>query len=157
MIMSGLILSVLGVALLCWLLFALAVLALPLYIGTIAATVVFQYGGGAILAIVVGIVAATLAFGATQFAFAKSGSPYARFAIALLVTAPAVFAGYHATLGIARIVVTSEPGCQTLALLGSFVIGCAALLRLTAAATRAANTPATANTHFASAAIPNDG
>ncbi len=157
MIMSGIILSALGIALLCWLLFTLAVQALPLYIGAIAASLVFQNGVGAVRAIIVGFIAAASTLGTTQIAFAKSGSPYARFAITLLVTAPAVFAGYHATLGIARIVVTSEPGRQTLALLGSFVIGCAALLRLTAAATRAANPPTIANAHFASAATPNDG
>lgn len=129
MIISGIVLCALGIALLCWLLFTFVVQALPLYIGVIAATLAFQNGMGTAPAIVVGIVAAALAFGITQFAFAKSRSPYARFAIALLVTAPAVFAGYHAALGIARIVVTSEPGRQTLALLGSFVIGCAAFRR----------------------------
>ncbi|MBX3525827.1 MAG: hypothetical protein KF904_06435 [Rhodoblastus sp.] len=157
MIVTGIILSLVGIALLCSLLFTLAVQALPLYIGAIAATVVFQNGAGAVLAVIVGLVAAALVFGATQFVFARVGSASARFVIALLVMAPAVFAGYHATLGLARIAVLSNPGRQTLALVGSFVIGCAALVRLTAAATRAANTPATANTHFASAAIPNDG
>ncbi|MDE2363955.1 MAG: hypothetical protein KGM42_14860 [Hyphomicrobiales bacterium] len=157
MIITGLILSVLGVALLCWLLFALAVQALPLFIGAYAGALVFQNGAGAVLAIVVGLVSAASAFGITRFAFARTGSASARLAIAVLVMAPAVFAGYYATLGIARITVSSEPGRQTLALLGSFVIGCAALLRLTAATTRVANTPAAANAHLASAATPNDG
>lgn len=130
MIMSGLILSVLGIALLCWLLFTLAIQALPLYIGAVAATLAFQNGVGAVLAIIIGIVAAASAFGITQFAFARTKSASARLAIAVLVMAPAVFAGYHATLGIARIIVTSEPGRQTLALLGSFVIGCLTLIRL---------------------------
>lgn len=157
MIVSGIILSVLGIALLCWLLFTLAVQALPLYIGAIAATLAFQNGAGAVLAIVVGIVAAALSFGATQFVFARVGSSYARVIVALLVMVPAVLAGYHAALGIARIGVPSEPGRQVLAVLGAFVIGCAALLRLTATATRAANTPTTASADFASAATPNDG
>lgn len=157
MIVIGILFSIFGVALLCWLLFALAVQALPLFIGVLAGALIFQHGAGAVLAIVIGLTSAASVFGATQFAFARTRSASVRLAIAVLVMAPAVFAGYHATLGLARITVSSEPGRQTLALLGSFVIGCAALLRLTAAATRAANTPTTANAHFASAATPNDG
>ena len=61
LIMSGLILSVLGIALLCWLLFTLAIQALPLYIGAVAATLAFQNGVGAVLAIIIGIVAAASA------------------------------------------------------------------------------------------------
>ncbi|MDE2578591.1 MAG: hypothetical protein KGL46_07310 [Hyphomicrobiales bacterium] len=157
MIITGVILCVLGIALLCWLLFALAVQALPLFVGTIAATLVFQGGADTVLAIAIGLVAAALAVGIARFLYITTRSSLARAAVALLVTAPAVFAGYHATLGVARITVSSEPGRQTLALVGSFVIGCVALLRLNVAATRAANPPTTANTLFASAATPNDG
>ena len=130
MIMSGVILSVLGIALPCWLLFALAVQALPLYIGATAATLAFQNGAGAALAIVAGLGSAAITVGITQFVFAKAGSPYTRVAIALLVTTPALFAGYHATLGIAHIASSSELERQVLALLGSLVIGCLAFARL---------------------------
>ncbi len=157
MIITGLILSVLGVALLCWLLFALSVQALPLFIGAFAGALVFQNGAGAVLAIVVGLVSAASAFGITRFAFARTGSASARLAIAVLVMAPAAIAGYHATLGVARIAVSSESGRQILALLGSIVIGCAALVRLTAATTRVANERTAANAHFTPAATPNDG
>lgn len=132
MIITGLILSVLSVALVCWLMFALAVQALPLFVGAIAGILVSQHGAGAVLAIVVALVSAALAMGVSQLVFARAKSPYARAATALLVTAPAVFAGYHAIVGIARIAVSSELGRQVLALLGSIVIGCAAFIRLNA-------------------------
>lgn len=157
MIVAGLILCVLGIAVLCGLLFALAVRALPLFIGAYAGALVFQNGAGAVLAIVIGLISAASAFGITQFAFARTGSASARLVIAVLVTAPATIAGYHATLGVARIAVSSESGRQILALLGSIVVGCAALVRLTAATTRVANERTAANAHFTPAATPNDG
>lgn len=132
MIVTGILLSILGIALLCWLLFALAVQALPLFIGVFAGSLVFQNGAGAILAIVVGLVSAALALGITQFAFAKARTPYARVIIAVFVILPAAIAGYHATFGIARFAISAIEWRQALALIASFVVGCAAFARLNA-------------------------
>ncbi len=136
MIVTGIILSVLGIALLCRLLFTLAVQALPLFIGALVGAQLSQNGASAILAIATGLVAAASAFGIARFLYATTRSRLVRVAIALVLTGPAAFAGYHASLGIARIAAPSEAWHQALALLGAFVIGCVATVRLNAAMCR---------------------
>lgn len=136
MIFTGIIFSILGVGLLCWLLFTLAVQALPLFIGVTAAAFLSQNGAGAVLAIVVAAGAAVLASGVIQFLYATARSPAARAAIALLLAGPAAFAGYHASLGIARIGISSEGLREAIALIGTIVVAWAAFVRLNATTRR---------------------
>jgi hypothetical protein len=98
MIIIGLILGALGIGFFCWLLFTLAVYALPFSASLTAGLAAFHNGAGVIGAIVVGIVAGVVTLGAGQFAFAVAGSPLIRAAIALPFATPAAVAGYHATL-----------------------------------------------------------
>lgn len=132
MIVTGILLSILGIGLLCWLLFALAVQALPLFIGAIAGVLLSQNGTSAIFAIAIGLIVAALAFGITRFLYATTRSPLVRTSITLVLTGPAGFAGYHASLGIARIAVSAGGWRQALALLGALVVGCVAFARLNA-------------------------
>jgi hypothetical protein len=103
MIIIGLILGALGIGFFGWLLFTLAVYALPFSASLTAGLAAFHSGAGAIGAIVVGIIAGAVTLGAGQFAFAVVGSPLIRAAIALLLATPAAVAGYHATLALAHI------------------------------------------------------
>ena len=108
MLVIGLILSIAGIGFFCWLLFTLAVYALPFFAGLTAGLAAFHSGSGVIGALVVGVLAggATLAIG--QIAFATVRTPLIRAAIALLFAVPAAVAGYHATFGLAHIGVPSE-------------------------------------------------
>ena len=106
MIVIGLILSVFGVGYLCWLLFTLAVYALPLFAGMMAGLAAYHSGAG-LGALVVGFAAGAVTLVAGQAAFAAVKSPVLRVVIAILFAAPAAIAGYHATLALAQIGVPS--------------------------------------------------
>ncbi|MFO1116569.1 MAG: hypothetical protein U1E28_12855 [Beijerinckiaceae bacterium] len=143
MIITGILFSILGVGLLCWLLFMLAVQALPFFIGAAAGALLSQNGAGAALAITVGLVSAMLVSGVAQFLYATTRSPLTRSAIALLVAGPAAFAGYHASLGIARIGLSAAGSCEVLALIGASAIGSVAFARLSAMTRRSSDLSST--------------
>jgi hypothetical protein len=130
MLIPGIVLSVVGVGFFCWLLFRLAVYALPFYAGLTAALAAFHVGSGVIGALVIGVLAggATLAIG--QIAFATAPRPLIRAAIALLYAAPAAIAGYHAALGLALIAVPSEGWRDAFAVVGAILVGATALARM---------------------------
>ena len=99
----GLVLSVVGLGFFCWLLFTLAVYALPFFAGLSAGLAAFHSGAGVIGALIVGVLAggATLVIG--QIAFATVRTPLIRALIGLLYAVPAGIAGYQASLGLAKI------------------------------------------------------
>ena len=74
MIVIGIFFGVAGIGFLCWLLFSLAVYALPFFAASAAGLWAYHSDAGAIGAIVVGILAgaATLVAGQFAFAFARS-------------------------------------------------------------------------------------
>ena len=70
MLVIGLILSMFGIGLFCWLIFTLAVYALPFFVGLTAGMAAFHGGAGVIGALLVGVVAGALTLGVGQIAFA---------------------------------------------------------------------------------------
>ena len=130
MIIVGLGLSILGLGFFCWLIFTLAVYALPFFVSLTAGLAAFHSGSGVIGALVVGVLAggATLAIG--QIIFATVRMPLIRAAIALLYAVPAVIAGYHATLGLAGIGVPSAGWRQAFAIVGAILVGATAVARM---------------------------
>lgn len=130
MIIIGLILGALGIAFFCWLLFTLAVDALPFFASATAGLAAFHGGAGVIGAIVVGIVVGAVTLGAGQFAFAVAESPFIRVAIALLFATPAAVAGYHATLAVSHIGVSSPGWREAFAIIGAILVGGAAWRRM---------------------------
>jgi hypothetical protein len=130
MLVIGLVLSAAGVGFFCWLLFTLAVYALPFFAGLTAGLAAFHSGSGVIGALVVGALAggATLAIG--QIAFATVRTPLIRAAFALLFTVPAAVAGYHATFGLAHIGVPSEAWRGAFAIVGAVLVGGTAWVRM---------------------------
>jgi hypothetical protein len=135
MIVIGLILSVFGIGFVCWLLFTLAVYALPFFAGMTAGLAAYDSGAGIIGALVVGFVAGAVTLVAGQAAFAAVKSPVLRVVIAILFAAPAAIAGYHATLALAHIGVPSASWREVFAIVGAIVVGGTAFLRLAARAT----------------------
>jgi len=102
MLIIGIILTFVALAYLCWLLFALAVYALPFFAGLSAGLAAYHSGAGPIGAIIVGVVAGAVTLLLGQVAFATVRSPLVRDTIALLFAAPAALAGYHAALALHR-------------------------------------------------------
>lgn len=131
MIVIGLILGIFGIGFFCWLLFTLAVYALPFFASVTAGLAAFHSGAGVIGAIVVGIVAGVATLGAGQVAFAVTRSPLIRAAVALLFAAPAAVADYHATLALARIGVPSQGWREAFAIIGAILVGGTAWGRMT--------------------------
>jgi hypothetical protein len=131
MVIIGLVLSVVGLGFFCWLLFILAVYALPSFAGLSAGLAAFHSGAGVIGALVVGVLTggATLAIG--QIAFATVRTPLIRVLIGLLYAVPAGIAGYHASLGLAEIGVPSEGWREAFAIVGAVLVGATAFTRMT--------------------------
>lgn len=130
MIVIGILLSIAGLGALCWLLFNLAVFALPFFAGVSAGLVSLQAGAGPIGAILIGTATGvtTLVLGQTVFSFASS--PLLRGLVALLFAAPAAFAGYHAAHGLAALTTSAEGWRQAFAWIGALTVGGTALARM---------------------------
>lgn len=132
MIIFGLFFVIFGIGALCWSLFNLAVYALPFFVGLTVGTAAYHSGAGVIGAIIVGLLAAAITLGIGQFFFAALTSPLLRLLVALLFTAPAMVAGYYATLGLARIGVPSVIWRDVFAVIGALCVGCTAFVRIAA-------------------------
>jgi len=135
MIVIGLIVSAFGIGFLCWLMFTLAVYALPFFAGITAGLAVYHSGAGVVGAPVVGFAAGTVTLVVGRFAFAVLKLPALRGAIAFLFAAPAAIAGYHATLALAQTGVPSTTWREAFAVAGAMFVGGTALVRMSAMAT----------------------
>src|SRR5262245_5859847 len=130
MIIISIVLALVGLAYLCWRLFALAVYALPLFAGVTAGLATYHSGSGPVGAIIVGLIASTITLIAGQIAFMTLRSPFIRAGVALLFAVPAAIAGYHATLGLAHIGIPAEGWRQAMALIGAIVMAATAWTRM---------------------------
>ena len=130
MIFLGIPLGLAAIALFCWLLFTLAVFALPFFASVSAGTWVYHTGGGWLGAIVVGLIAGGVTLGIGQVLLVIVRPMWARLLVALAFVAPAVFAGYHATHGIAKLAMPSETWQIVFSTIGAIAIGITTLLQV---------------------------
>jgi hypothetical protein len=107
MLVIGLILTMFGIGLFCWLIFTLAVYALPFVVGLSAGMAAFHSGAGVPGALLVGVVTGALTLGIGQVAFAFVRPIALRAVIATAFAVPAAIAGYHTVLGLSQIGVPS--------------------------------------------------
>jgi len=119
MIVLGILVSIAAIGTMCWLLFNLAVFALPFFIGLNA--------GG----IVVGLLAAGLTLAVGQGLLMLIRPMWARLLIALAFVAPAGMAGFYATLGIVKHMMPSEIWQLIFSVIGAVAVGVTAFLRVT--------------------------
>jgi len=96
------------VALLCVLVYNLAVYALPFMLGLTAAQFAYQTGSGLIGAGLVGLFSAGVAFGVLAVLFETIRIPILRLIVALVFAAPAAVAGYALVHGITQEAVPSD-------------------------------------------------
>ena len=130
MIVLGILLSIAAICFFCWLLFTLAVFALPFFVGMSAGTWAYHTGAGWLGAILVGLTAAGLTLGLGQILLMTIRPLWARLLIALAFVAPAVFAGYHATHGILKHTMPSETWQMTFSVIGAIAVGVTAFTRV---------------------------
>jgi hypothetical protein len=130
MLIVGLVLSVFGIGFFCWLLFILAVYALPFVAGLTAGLAAYHSGAGIPGAIIVAIIAGGITLTIGQIAFATIRSPLIRAAIGLIYAVPAAIAGYNGTLGFAQMGIPSEGWRVTFAVIGAVAVGGTAWARM---------------------------
>lgn len=130
MIIIGILATIVGIGFLCWLLFTLAVYALPFFVGVSAGMFAYNTGGGPIGPLAGGIAAGVLTLVIGQFAFACVRSTWVRIVIAFLFAAPAVLAGFHATHGLVKLTMPSEAWQTAFSLVAAAIVGLTTCARL---------------------------
>jgi len=132
MILFGIFLSMTAIGFFCWLLFTLAIYALPFFAGVTVGLWAYHTGAGFAGALVVGMIAsaATLVLG--QGLLMHLGSTSARVLVLLAFVAPAAFAGHEATHGIVEHLMPSAAWQILFSLLGAGAVGTTAFARVTA-------------------------
>ena len=120
-----------GIGFCCWLLFTLAVFALPFFAGLTIGIWAFHTGAGVIGGIAVGLVAGGVTFGIGQLALAVVPWAWLRLLIILLYVAPATVAGYSATYGIAQMAMPSPTWQTIFAVIGAIAVSVTAFVRFT--------------------------
>jgi hypothetical protein len=122
--------SVTAIAFLLWLLFALAIHAMPLLAAVGAGLLAHATGAGIFASIVVGIVAGGLIIGFGEALFVRARSTLSRLLLGLAFAMPAAVATYFAARGILRLSVESEVWLIGLSVIASFAGGFIAWHRL---------------------------
>jgi hypothetical protein len=126
--------SIAAIAVLCWLLFTLAIYALPGLGGVVAGMWAYQTGAGLPGSVLVGLFAAALVFGFAQFLILFARAMWLKLAVALAFVAPAAIAGFHATLGIVKHLMPSETWQTVFSVIGAVAVGITAFVRVTSMA-----------------------
>jgi len=130
MILLGIILSIAAIDFFCWLLFTLAVFALPFFAGVTVGAWAYHTGAGWLGAIVIGVIGAGLTLGIGQLLLMVVRPLWAKLLIALVFVAPAVIAGYHATHGIVKHTMPSETWQVVFSVIGAVAVGVTAFMRV---------------------------
>ncbi|PPD10119.1 MAG: hypothetical protein CTY36_01155 [Methylocystis sp.] len=131
MLAFGIVFILIGLGFFCWLLFALTVHALPVFVGVTVGAAAFHSGAGAVGFMLVALVSGAVSLFAGQIAFAATRSPPLRAAIAAVFAAPAAIAGYHVAFGLAEIGASSAIWRETFAVIGAIMVGGTAWARIT--------------------------
>ena len=130
MIFLGIVLSIAAIGFFCWLLFTLAVFALPFFAGVTVGAWAYHTGAGWLGAIVIGVIGAGLTLGIGQLLLMVVRPLWAKLLIALVFVAPAVIAGYHATHGIVKHTMPSETWQLVFSVVGAVAVGITAFARV---------------------------
>jgi hypothetical protein len=135
------ILSVLGLGFLCWVMFNLAVYALPVFVAISAGKFALASGASPIGATLTGLFAGACAMVLGQIAFAAIRSQPIRLALGAPYALPAGLAGFHAVRGLSEIGGAGETWTLVFASIGAASIGGAAWLRVASLAEPDDGTP----------------
>lgn len=128
----GLALNLAGLGLLFWLTVALAIYALPFFVAVNAAVMALDRGSGITSALTIAIVSAALTLAIIQFAHSVTRLVIVRGAIGAVFAIPAGIAGYHVTLALSQMSVTSPFWCEAFACVGATFIAGKAWMQIAA-------------------------
>jgi len=128
--MFALCLGVLGVGLICMMIYQLATYALPFFIGMTAGLGAFHAGAGVIGALSLGLIAGVLALIVGQVALASARSPALRAVVAALFVVPAAIAGHQVVSGLGQIGDLPYVWREVFACIGAIIVGATAWSRL---------------------------
>ncbi len=131
MIIIAILATLAGIAALCWLLFNLAVFALPLFAGVTVGAWAHESGAGIPGAVIVGAIAAATTFGLFQLLLLVARPAWIKLVVILAFVAPSAVAGYHATLGIVKLTMPSDTWQLVFSVVGAAAVGVTAFMRLT--------------------------
>ena len=131
MLALGLLLNTVGIDLFCWLIFTLAVYALPFCVAINAGIWAFHSGAGLLGTLLVAVAAGGMTLAIAQIAFAMTRWLVLRAVIAAVFALPATFAGYHVVLAMTQVGVPALAWREVFACLGAIIIGGTAWTRLT--------------------------
>ena len=104
-----------GLGALCWILFNLAVYALPFAIGLTTGMYLYESGQGVFLSIIAGLFIGGFVAALGEFAFDRIRSIPIKLAIGLIYAIPAGITGFHAAKGLAEFGSASaapSPSCR---------------------------------------------
>ena len=118
---------------LAWLIFNLAVYALPFFVGVSAASWAHAHGSGLVGAGIIGLVAGALALAVGQTVSVTTRSPVLRLAVRAVCLVPAAVAGFAVTSHVAAWTVTGGVWRTSFAVIGATVTTLVAYARLTSA------------------------
>ena len=123
-------LSILGLGLMVYVLFAVAVYALPFFVALTVGMHLYETDADVITAIVVAMFAGAVTLVVGQIVFAKVQSVPIRLAIGALFAAPAGVAGFSAIRGLSEIGRASEGWTMAFAIIGGIVTAGTAWVRV---------------------------
>jgi hypothetical protein len=122
------------IVVLSWLVFTLAVYALPLCVGATVGIAAHDSGAGGAGSFILGVLAAGAVAIVGQLISAVARPLWMRLIVAVLFAGPAAVAGYTATHGIAKHLIPSDGWQIAFSLAGAIAVGVTALFRLAGAA-----------------------
>ena len=131
MIILAILASLAAMGMLCWLLFTLAVFALPALAGITVGVWAHHTGAGILGAIAIGVVAAGATLSIGQLLLAVLRPMWLKLLVALAFVAPAAIAGFHATHGIVRHTMPSETWQIVFSVIGAVAVGITAFVKMT--------------------------
>ena len=120
---------VIGLVGLGWLVFNLAVHAVPVFAGVTAGLFGYRTGAGPVGAVAIAAGAGVVTLVISQFIFAIIRSPLLKNLVAAAFTLPAAIVGYHLVLGLSTLGTPSATWQHLFAVIGAAVVGATAWAR----------------------------
>lgn len=126
----GIVLGVFGLGFFCWLLFTLAVYALPFLAGLSVGLAAFHSGAGLIGALFVGFLVGVTILVLGQIVLTTVRTPLIRLIIGLVYALPATVVGYQLCFSLAGISGPAGGWQQAFAVVGAIIVGVTAFARM---------------------------
>lgn len=130
MIILAILASLAAIGLLCWLLFTLAIFALPTFVGVTAGAWANSTGAGIPGAILVGALAAAITLAAGHLLITFVRPVWLKLIVAAAFVAPAAIAGFHATHGIVKHLMPSDGWQMAFSVIGAIAVGVTTFARV---------------------------